>query len=302
MAVIAPYNVAVVVSAPGEMTITWTNGETYNAIDVEYNAGGGGWHYFDSLVSNETELVTSVTRDVQWCFRISAWVTREGFSEQSDYSETVCETDAIVHHSNTVTGTINLSSSIGHKVTYNTTSIGIINLSSSTSHAVAFKQTVTGTINLTASTSGAKTLKTDYAYYFGTTNGTTHIYSDTYKGDAGVVISCKYETKDTDFAEQDQPSNDKWKTIYAVKLFYEDKSASTEISLSVSPDGGVTWPVSQTQILGTGSDTRKDTTFYFITSGQFFRFKVSSGSASTTFKLLGMEIEYQDAGEHWVTA
>jgi len=293
MPVLPPYDPDASVSGTSEITVSWTNGEGYDSVRVEYNAGGG-WHELSPLAGSATSVEVSVTQNVLWTFRVRGRFVLEYSAYSDEVSATI--------HTSTVTGTINISSSAGHVVAYKTTSTGIINLSSSTSHAVAFKQTVTGTINLTASTSGAKTLKTDYAYYFGTTNGTTHIYSDTYKGDAGVVISCKYETKDTDFAEQDQPSNDKWKTIYAVKLFYEDKSASAEISLSVSPDSGVTWPVSQTQILGTGSDTRKDTTFYFITSGQFFRFKVSSGSASTTFKLLGMEIEYQDSGEHWVTA
>ena len=202
---------------------------------------------------------------------------------------------------NTVTGTINVSSSAAQVRACADTVTGTINTSANITQALAFTQTVTGTINVSANLDEASTLKTDYAYYFGTTNGTTHIYSDSYKGDAGVVISCQYVTKDTDFSDQDQESNDRWKTVYAVKLFYEDMSASTDLSVSISTDGGTSW-TSQTQTLGTGDETRKDATYWFIVTGQFFRFKVFSGSASTTFKLLGMEVEYQDSGEHWVIA
>ena len=186
-------------------------------------------------------------------------------------------------------------------VAHTTTSTGTINVSSSATHAVAYSQTVTGTINVSAIALDATTIKTDYGYYFGTDNGTIHLTSDSYKGDAGVIIPCQYITKDTDFADQDQQSNDRWKTIYGVKVFYEDMTANTQLTVGISTDGGVTYE-SRAQTLGTGNEKRKDTTFYFIITGQFFRFKISNGSSDGTFKLLGMEVEYQDSGEHWTIA
>ncbi|KKK98029.1 hypothetical protein LCGC14_2646850, partial [marine sediment metagenome] len=83
---------------------------------------------------------------------------------------------------------------------------------------------------------------------------------------------------------------------------YEDISESTTMVVAISTNGGVTWPYSQSQILGTGNEKRKDADYYFIVPGQFFRFRVSNGSSDKTFKLLGLEIEYQDSGEHWDTA
>ncbi|KKK69513.1 hypothetical protein LCGC14_2933290, partial [marine sediment metagenome] len=131
---------------------------------------------------------------------------------------------------------------------------------------------------------------------------TLHIFSDTYKGDAGAIVSCQYVTKDTDFTDQDELAIDRWKTVYAVKLFYEDVFASTDIVVAISTDGGDTWPYSLSKTLGNGDESRKDATYHFIVTGQFFRFRASSGSASTTFKLLGMEVEYQDAGTHFTVA
>ena len=293
MAVLPPTSPDASVSGTSEITVSWTNGETYDTVHVEYNAGGG-WHELSPIDGAETSLEVSVTDDTEWTFRVRGRFVLAYSAYSSEVSATI--------HTSTVTGTINMSSSAGHAVAYATTSSGTINLTSSAGHSVGLHQTVTGTINLTASTGSAKTLKTNYAYYFGTTNGTTHIYSDTYKGDAGVVIPCQYITKDTDFTDQDQQSNDKWKTIYAVKVFYEDMSADTRMAVSISTDGGATWAASQTQTLGTGSEKRKDTTFFFIVSGQFFRFKIFNGSASNTFKWLGMEVEYGESGEHWVTA
>lgn len=169
-------------------------------------------------------------------------------------------------------------------------------------YAYGYEDTATVTISMTPSVNDARIIRLDYEYYFGTDTGTTHIYSDTYKGDAGVIISCQYVTKNTDFSDQDPSANDKWKTVYAVKLFYEDVFSSTDIVVAISTDGGTTWNKTQTQTLGTGDETRKDATYYFICTGQFFMFRISSGSASSFFKFLGLEIEYEYAGEHFVIA
>ena len=200
----------------------------------------------------------------------------------SGLSDTITEPTVEYHISDTVIDTVSITPS----------ATGIAN----------YTQTVTDTVNITPLIYDAQTIKVDYEYYLGTDTGTTHIFSDTYKGDAGVIIPCQYVTKNTDFSDQDQLANDRWKTVYAVKLFYEDVYASTDIVVAISTDGGITWPVSKSQTLGTGDEKRKDFTYYFICTGQFFMFRVSSGSASTTFKLLGLEIEYQDAGEHFTIA
>ena len=273
MAVLPPTSPAANATGASEITVTWTNGESYDNVYVEWSVGGG-WTSYPILSGATTSKVANVIQNSQWSFRVRGAIDLVYSAYSAEVSATC--------HANTSTGTINISSSAAH--------------------SVALTNTVTGTINLSSSTSGAKTLKTDYLYYFGTKNGTTHIYSDTYKGDAGVIIPCQYITKDTDFTDQDQQSNDKWKTIYAIKVFYEDMSANTRMAVSISTDGGATWAASQAQTLGTGSEKRKDTTFFFIVSGQFFRFKIFNGSASNTFKWLGMEVEYGESGEHWVTA
>ena len=212
------------------------------------------------------------------------------------------EGDAIfVAHTTTATATISTTPSASHAVDYVTTATDTVTTAPSVSHKVDFVYTATDTVGITPLILDAKTLKTDYKYFLGTGGGTIHLHNQDFKGDAGVVIPCQYVTKDTDFSSQDMPSNDRWKTVYAVKVFYEDMTANTDIVVGISTNGGVTWPYSQSRTLGTGDETRKDTTFFFIVTGQFFMFRISSGSASTTFKFLGMEIEYEDAGPHWVS-
>jgi len=209
--------------------------------------------------------------------------------------------DIVQGYSDTVTGTIEVSSSASHLAAYSDTSTGTIEVSGSSSDSAGFADTSTGTINVTSNIGSAQTIRNDYAYYLGTDNGTIHETSSEFKGDAGVVIPCTYITKDTDFSDQNQPMNDRWKTVYAVKVFYEDMYSSTAITVGISTDGGTTWST-MSKTLGTGDETRKDATYHFMVTGQFFRFKIFSGSASTTFKLLGFEVEYDDSGEHWVTA
>ncbi len=210
-------------------------------------------------------------------------------------------TDAI-HYVDTVTDSLSLSPSVSQIVDYTATPTVTISLSPTALHQADFNVTVTDTVNLTPSIGSSQSLRPTYEYYFGTDSGTVHIYSDTYKGDAGMIIACQYITKNTDFADQDNASNDRWKTVYAIKLFYEDVYADTDIVAAISTDGGVTWPYSKSQTLGNGNGARKDSVYHFIVTGQFFMFRASSGSASSFFKLLGMEIEYQDSGEHWATA
>lgn len=205
-------------------------------------------------------------------------------------------------HTHTATATITTTPSASNAVAYVVTASGTVNVTPSAEIVADFTYTATDTVNINPQGQSSQTLRPDYEYYFGTDTGTTHIYSDTYKGDAGAIIACQYVTKNTDFSDQDPLANDRWKTVYAVKLFYEDVYSSTDIVIAISTDGGVTWPKSKSRTLGNGDEKRKDATYYFICTGQFFMFRISSGSASSTFKFLGLEIEYQDAGEHFKTA
>jgi len=292
------------------INITWTDGDTYDLVYIAHNVTGV-WHETITPVSGGVEEhlqnVGGEFVEDEWSFKMRGWATVDGFSDYSDVVSATC-------HSGTNSGTVSLSANTSGATAYAQTITGTVSSSGNISQTTAYAQTITGTVEVNGPASpgaisgggtkggGSKTLKTDYRYFLGTANGKTHLHSDEYAGDAGVVIPCQYETKDTDFADQDQKSNDQWKTVYSIKLFYEDMSADTDIVVAISTDGGATFPTSQTRTLGDGSETRKDATYYFIVTGQFFRFRVSSGSASTTFKILGMEVEYEDAGPHWDTA
>ena len=280
----------------------YTSGVTYTVkITFDVDAGSALFYVNGSLKA--TKSLVGSTSPVTHLF----WRTVDADADNGRVivDHLVFEGDAVtdaIHYVDTVTDSLSLSPSVSQIVDYTATPTVTISLSPTALHQADFNVTVTDTVNLTPSIGSSQSLRPTYEYYFGTDSGTVHIYSDTYKGDAGMIIACQYITKNTDFADQDNASNDRWKTVYAIKLFYEDVYADTDIVAAISTDGGVTWPYSKSQTLGNGNGARKDSVYHFIVTGQFFMFRASSGSASSFFKLLGMEIEYQDSGEHWATA
>ena len=143
----------------------------------------------------------------------------------------------------------------------------------------------------------SQTIKTNFAYYLCTLRGGVYEYSTSYKGDAGNIFPCIYESKDTDFGDQNPQLTDRNKTVWAIKLHYEDLEEAT-FTVGISTDGGATW-TTVNKTVGSGTERAASTTFHFHVTGQRFKFRIQHGVADETFKLTGMEIEYEDAGEHW---
>ena len=143
---------------------------------------------------------------------------------------------------------------------------------------------------------GTSPLQTDFWHYFGDFNGNVYVESGQYKSDDGESIDSKWESKDLDFTDQNVGVLDMLKTIYKVRLWYVDKTSNASVQLSISTDGGATWKTKGKSI-GTGDGATKNTEFFFVKSGEFFRFRVENDTDSDDFQWTGLEVFYTGAGE-----
>ncbi len=171
---------------------------------------------------------------------------------------------------------------------------------------VSLSDTLTEDVTVSEIIRHSTTVQTNYAYYLLGDDGDVYEYSDEFKSDAGVTITKQYITKNTDLTDQGASPSDIFKTVYSAKLFYKDLDSSVGVTLSISTDDGTTWESSPTgtKSLGTGSGQVKTATWNFPggKSGQFFKFKLDSGSTTTRIQWLGLEIEYEEAGPHFLMA
>jgi len=175
-----------------------------------------------------------------------------------------------------------------------------ITLSESASGVGAFSDTYTDTITL--SDSGALSASADpaFGYYFGSYDGKVYFEDSTYKSDDGTAIDSYWESKETDFAEEDITALDKFKTIYRIRLLYVDISdAAATVTISVKPDGGATWTEVTESIGGTGDDTTKTKDFDIIITGNSFKFRVQHDSADNNFQWTGLEAGYTIGGDYF---
>ena len=132
------------------------------------------------------------------------------------------------------------------------------------------------------------------------TPGYVHAWLSAYKNDNSYPMWCYYTTKDVDFTDLYPDLIDTFKTIKAVRVFYEDLDADTPINVYISNDGGVTWDY-QSETLGNGDGAAKSQEFYFMGStmvtGKKFRVRVECLSTTKRMKILGIEIDFISRGE-----
>jgi hypothetical protein len=273
----APTSLSATADSSGNIDIAWTNGTTYDLIYVLHKQGGGSWSTLTTLGGSETSYEhESVTTNVLHYYYV--WGYDSGYTEPSSDNS---NTDSAMCSADTLTGTINVSGNIAEYVT-----------------GTDYTDTVTGTVYISGAVLDAQSLKTDYAYYVGDSNGKIYQYSAAYTGDAGANIPARWESKDTDFADQNIEWADKFKTIEKIRLHYIDKTSDATVSLLVSTDGGANW-VSKTRSIGTGDGKGKTADFFLIKTGQIFRFAIVNASASDEFQFVGLEVFYSVGGDYF---
>lgn len=277
MALTPVTDLAATASDADTVGLAWTNSDTYGEIDIQYDKGAGWVHYESGLAGSTTSYdVDDIVPNILYNFRLVLF-DEEGGEDPAVYSNT----DNAGCFADTITDEMITSESLAEYATGVTTS-----------------DTITDTMYVTDFVVDATDIITNYAYCVATADGKVYEYSGFYKSDGGTAITAQWESKDTDFADQHIENSDKFKTVEFVRLHFIDKSAGALIDVRVSTDGGATW-TTKTKNIGTGNNKGKTKDFYFVETGQIFRFAVRSVSTSDDFQWTGIEIFYNIGGDYF---
>ena len=273
MALTAPSDLTATSSDADTIALAWENHDTYTDIYIEYNTGAG-WNRLDSISGAlESHDHDGATTNTLHTYRV--------FGSTKDDESGYSNTDSAACWSDTISEEVAASESVSDYAT-----------------AEDVSDTITETIRISDFTIDAKDIITNYVYYVGTAAGGIYEYGGFYKSDAGTAIVARWESKDTDFADQDIESSDKFKTTEFIRLHYIDKSAGALITAEVSVDGGATW-TTETKNIGTGDNKGKTVDFFIVKTGQIFRFAVKSASTSDEFQWTGLEAFYSVGGDYF---
>jgi len=286
----APSGIVAASTARYTATVSWTNDELYTEIELAVSSDAQpSWH-IESLGGTDEEWYDTGLDDNDEAhykvrgYAVSGWTA---WSEEAD----VTAWYSLDTNTTAVVGK-DFATSYGDDT--------VIEYAKGTE--VLTSQSVMGTTDTNTAAvwdynESSQTIKTNFAYYLCTSNGGVYEYSKSYKGDAGHIITCVYESKDTDFGDQNPRLTDRNKTVWGNKLHYEDLEEAT-FTVGISTDGGATW-TTVNKTVGSGTERAASKTFHFHKTGQRFKSRIQHGSATETFKITGQEIEYEDAGEHW---
>lgn len=267
--------------------IVWTNEDVYTAIEVwRIIEGDASWTIMVTLGTFDESWTDTETFDNKSATYKVRGDTLVGYT---DYSNE----DSATLFSDTETDICSISDSKTEGVSSVCTDV----CSVVDSKTEGVSSTCTDTCNVTDSQAGSQSVKSLFVFYWGTSDGYVHTYSDAYKSDNGASILSSWRSKTTDFSELEPSLAGKWKTVYRIKVLYRDLESSTPAIVSISNDCGSTW-TSYTKNLGTATLATQSRD-YWVTpmTGEFFEFKIEFPSTDKTFQFLGFEIEFEPFGE-----
>ena len=275
-------------------TLSWTNEAEYTDIVIGVYSDSYPSVHYETIDGADEEWVDTGLNDNDTTYY---FIRGEVHGEESAWTEEVYTTAHYSLDTNTTAVTQSLYQTVQSPGAYSNTVIDYAQASESITSQSVMATTDTNTTAVWDYNESSQTIKTNYCNYLGLANGDICEYSTSKHGDGSYPIVCQWESKDTDFGDQDPRLTDRNKTVWAIKLHYEDLEEAT-FTVGISTDGGATW-TTVNKTVGSGTERAASKTFHFHKTGQRFKFRVQHTSASETFKLTGMEIEYEDAGEHW---
>jgi len=289
----APTNLVAAADGSG-ILLTWTNGETYDTVEV-WRDWGSGYFLAEELVgSPESKYIWEAPNDTRSSFKVRGWSDSyppgDKYSDfTSDVSvgqfETECSDECAVTDAVT---------SVSAKVTDVT---DICDVSDSVTSRATYVTTILDTCAVTDSITSTQTVRSLYTFYWGSSDGNVYVYDNGLLSDNGASILSSWTSKTVDFSELRPDLHDRWKTLYKVDLTYNDLTASTPVILGVSNDGGATFTSYSAQV-GTGSLTVGQHTFWIVPmTGQYFVFRVEWPSPDKEFQLLGLDVQVEVMGE-----
>jgi len=270
----APSSLHATATSGTQIVLDWTdntNNETGFKIE-ESTTGSGSWSQIATVGANiviykRTGLTPGDTR----YYRVRAYTSYTNSSYSNISGDT---TD--VGGSSSVTATTSISTSVAGEL------VG----SSSV------------TVNTGLGGDSAVSAAAYYQYFFGSYNGKVFIENVGYTSDDGNKIDSYWLSKQTDFADEDPECLGKWKTVYAMQLWYKDIDASVPVTIGISTDGGVTW-TEQTKTIGTGDEKEKVALYYFIINGNVFQFRIRNNGTDRVFQWTALKALYDINGEYF---
>ena len=273
-------------SHPGPYTVT-----------VHYSKDGGSYVLLDAYVTEDSPTESAVHTDAligsTYRYRIY-WFCRDchGTSDYG-YSNTIVTYEETPTETITMTDEVTYSESyLGDMITDVITMTEAIQITSS--------DTISDSVTMTDTVRDGTTLKTNYSHYLADDTGKVYIYDPTYGSYGESPIQSYLKIKKTDFSDLYPQAGGKFNTTYRAKLTYVDKGTQF-VTLYYSTDGEVTWTgVGKT--IGTAAAPGKASVAYFdfISTAEFFNYKIESSSTTGTFQWIGLEIEFVIGGDTFV--
>lgn len=285
--------------------LTWANnglgvpGDPYTKIEIQYKVSV--WHTLTASYDGTKEYYNNfpTNTNTTYTFRVRGYEGGLwGNWSNEDYA-TCWSTDAETSMSMVPAVTDSVESvETGFSIEIGAS----MRMLPSASLSMAVTTTAATSMAMVPSISEIVTTQQDYEFYVADDTGAVYELGAEHLGDAGKEIASQFISKNTDFADQNQECFDKYKTVHNVKLYYKDKSSSTNVTVAISVDNGTNWITSAknaSQTLGTGSDEIKTATFWFHSTAQFFQFRISHGSADKSFQWIRMEVEYEVRADYF---
>ncbi len=271
--------------------VSWTNEAVYTNVRV--------WHKMSNettwnIVGTVVYAGTSYDHDCTYTGALNYQYYVTGFTssplDQSDPSATV-EINWPTPETDTITDTVTLSDSTSDLHNQVDAVSDTVTATDSESSLITWASTITDTVTATDTSLDSQSIKTNFAYYVGMYDGTVHAVSDDYLSDNGTGITSIWETIETNLGIPTV-----YKTVYKASLRYVDKTASTPVSVNISNDGGLTW-TGASKTVGTADQKTHTKSFFFVKSGEYFKFKVELASTDKEFKIIGLDIDFAVNGD-----
>jgi hypothetical protein len=124
------------------------------------------------------------------------------------------------------------------------------------------------------------------------------IYSEAYQGDLGTAMTCDWVTPILDFASQDPEAENRWITMYKVRVTFKNLSTDTEILVNYKKDGS-DWAAWGNKTVGTADGRVNFQDFDNVVTGKLIQLKVYETSSTKKFQIEKIEIFYELGGEYY---
>jgi hypothetical protein len=272
----------------GKPRLSWTNEDTYDYVKVwrKYPAEST-WSVVSPLAYYpDTTWDDSTTHALNQGIMYYLTAHKSPFLPSDPTSDLT-----ITMWGDTVTDTVAVSDSASGLQGWGDRVSDTITVSDSQSGIVGWMSTVSDTITVSDQVTESTSIKSTFDYYIGMYDGTVHATRSGYLSDNTTSITSIWETVETNLGMPD-----KFKTVHRANLKYVDKTATTAVNVSISNDGGQTWAAAQKSV-GTGDERTHSKFFWYLMTGEYFKFKVELASADKEFQIIALDIDFIPCGE-----